>query len=80
MSGTTASDESSGDAPQADASSLVKRQAPEDHARSRSVREAPSMSGLTPNSSDWPQMGQIRDFFRSDFSTCWLGEPTCTEI
>ena len=21
--------------------------------------------------SDWPQMGQIRDFFRSDFSTFW---------
>ena len=23
------------------------------------------------NRSDWPQMGQIRDFFRSDFSTFW---------
>ena len=23
------------------------------------------------NESDWPQMGQIRDFFRSDFSTFW---------
>ena len=23
--------------------------------------------------SDWPGMGQIRDFFRSDFSTFWLG-------
>ena len=21
--------------------------------------------------SDWPQLGQIRDFFRSDFSTFW---------
>ena len=25
----------------------------------------------TQNGSDWPQMGQIRDFFRSDFSTFW---------
>ena len=25
------------------------------------------------NGSDWPQMGQIRDFFRSDFSTFWRG-------
>ena len=24
-------------------------------------------------------MGQIRDFFRSDFSTFWLGEPKCIE-
>ena len=30
--------------------------------------------------SDWPQMGQIRDFLRSDFSTIWLAEPNCTEI
>ena len=30
--------------------------------------------------SDWPQMGQIRDFFRLDCSTFWLGEPKCTEI
>ena len=30
--------------------------------------------------SDWPQMGQIQDFFRSDFSTFWLTEPKCTEI
>ena len=22
--------------------------------------------------SDWPQMGQIRDFFRSDFSRFWI--------
>ena len=29
---------------------------------------------------DWPQMGQIRDFFRSDFSTFWRGAPKCTEI
>ena len=27
-----------------------------------------------------PKMGQFRDFFRSDFSTFWLGEPKCTEI
>ena len=25
----------------------------------------------TQNGSDWPQMGQIRDFFRSDFNTFW---------
>ena len=31
------------------------------------------------NGSDWPQMGQIRDFFRSDLSTFWHGEPKCTE-
>ena len=30
--------------------------------------------------SDWPQMGQIRDFFRSYFSTFWLTEPKCTQI
>ena len=29
---------------------------------------------------DWPQIGQIWDFFRSDFSTFWLDEPKCTEI
>ena len=30
--------------------------------------------------SDWPQMGQILDFFRSDFITFWHGAPKCTEI
>ena len=30
--------------------------------------------------SDWPQMGHIRDFFISDFSTFWRGAPKCTEI
>ena len=25
----------------------------------------------TQNGSDWPQMGHIPDFFRSDFSTFW---------
>ena len=25
--------------------------------------------------SDWSKMGQIRDFFRSDFNTFWLGGP-----
>ena len=29
---------------------------------------------------DWYKMWQIRDFFRSDFSTFWLEEPKCTEI
>ena len=28
----------------------------------------------------WAQMRQIRDFFRSDFRTFWLGEPKCSEI
>ena len=32
------------------------------------------------NGTDWSQMGQIRDFFRSEFSTFWLGEPTVLEI
>ena len=31
-------------------------------------------------SPDWSKMGQIRDFFRSYFSTFWLTEPKCTEI
>ena len=26
----------------------------------------------TQNGLDWPQMGQIRNFFRTDFSTLWL--------
>ena len=30
--------------------------------------------------SDWLQNGQIRDFFRSYFSSFWLGEPKRTEI
>ena len=30
--------------------------------------------------SDWAQMGRIREFFLSDFSTFWLYEPKCTEI
>ena len=30
--------------------------------------------------SDWLKMGRIRDFFRSDFRTFWLGEPKCSEI
>ena len=30
--------------------------------------------------SDWPQMGQIRDFFKSAFSTFWRPAPKCTEI
>ena len=42
---------------------------------------ASGMVGLAPK---WvrldPQIGQIRDFFRSDFSTFWLTEPKCTEI
>ena len=29
---------------------------------------------FTQTGSDWPQMGQIRDFFRSYFSTFWLTE------
>ena len=29
--------------------------------------------------SDWPQFGPIMDFFCSDVSTFWLGEPKCTE-
>ena len=32
------------------------------------------------NGSDWHQLGQIRDFFRSDFSTFWLAGPKFTEI
>ena len=30
--------------------------------------------------SDWPQMRQIRDFFRSDFRTFWRGAPKRSEI
>ena len=30
--------------------------------------------------SDWPQMRQIKDFFRSDSCRFWLGEPKCIEI
>ena len=33
-----------------------------------------------PNGPDCLKMGQIWDFFRSDFSTFWLSEPKCTEI
>ena len=29
--------------------------------------------------SDWSQIGQIQDFFRSDFSTFWLTETDCTD-
>ena len=29
---------------------------------------------------DWPQMGQIKEFFKSDFSTFWLAEQKITEI
>ena len=29
---------------------------------------------LLQSGSDWPQMEHIRDFFRSDFSTFWLGQ------
>ena len=29
----------------------------------------------TKSGSDWTQIGQIRDFLRSDFSTFWLVEP-----
>ena len=29
--------------------------------------------------SDWPKIEQIRDFFTSDFSTFWFGEPEFTE-
>ena len=34
----------------------------------------------TQSGTDWPHVGQIRDFFRSDFSTFWLSEPKCTKI
>lgn len=34
----------------------------------------------TKSSSDWPQMGKIRHFFRVDFSSFWLGEPKCSGI
>ena len=30
---------------------------------------------LAPKWSDWPQMGQIQDFYRYDFSIFWFGEP-----
>ena len=30
--------------------------------------------------SNWPKIGHIRDFFRSDFSTFWPDQPKCTEI
>ena len=30
--------------------------------------------------SDWSQMGQIRNFFRSDFRTFWRPAPKCSEI
>ena len=30
--------------------------------------------------SDWPQIGHIWDFFRSDFSVFWCRAPRCTEI
>ena len=33
-----------------------------------------------PSRSDYPQIRQILDFFKSDFSTVWLVEPKCTEI
>ena len=29
--------------------------------------------------SNWPQIGQIWDFFKISFSTFWLGEPKCTK-
>ena len=32
------------------------------------------------NGSDRPQVGQIRDFSRSDLRTFWLIKPKCTEI
>ena len=34
------------------------------------------MSGYLQRWSHCPQMGQIWDFFRSDFSTFWLGSPS----
>ena len=33
------------------------------------------MAGMEPIGLDWTQMGQIRDFFRLDFSTFLLGKP-----
>ena len=40
----------------------------------------PPISGSASNCSHWPQMGQIWDFLRSDFSTFWRTAPKCTEI
>ena len=40
----------------------------------------PGRSNLGPIGSEWFQMGQIREFSRSDFSTFQLCEPKCTEI
>ena len=37
-------------------------------------------AGMSDLGSDWPEMGQNRDFFRSDFSIFWLADPKCTEI
>ena len=30
--------------------------------------------------SDWPQIGQVREIFRSHFTIFLLGQPICTEI
>ena len=40
----------------------------------RNVRLKPKVCPIV------PLIGQIRDFFTSNFSTFWLGEPKCTEI
>ena len=47
-----------------------------------SLEEATGLADQTPtlSGSDWLQMGQIRDFFRSDFRTFWRTAPKCSEI
>ena len=41
------------------------------HSKNLAKKSALDDQIWTKKGSDWPQMGQIRDFFRSDFSTFW---------
>ena len=48
--------------------------------RIKSLEEELEKVGGEEGGQIWAQMGQIRDFFRSDFSTFWRRAPKCTEI